>query len=1105
MHLSETALKCRSDLAFSKELVESLRQLLAELNNIVASKPKSVFDAKLAEYVFFPLSHVFRERPKLPTSAVELAVRCLDILLQTGWSKGLSPDLGLQLMIMLTFLAAVPSDSTRKLDTAEELRTSSMTCMSRLFRSLSRSQECKTNILRVINIPALGHAITVILEGSKSSSLGNLGLASLTTLQSLLRCVQEREVIASFFPGMISALTRVLSPSTNSRQPWRVLQLDLRIVEMLFDIVLADRHKIVPSEDKQEQTKGLNKAISIPRLDQEWLTKTASQVKLALSNIVKTQNHDRSEVRKALQQLCLHVLDSCSKSLSTAGSMMLETVLVLTQKDNSEDTRRRLRDMATERPSFTELLRSCLYNSLVAFPRVLLFNDDELKVRSTGQITISLDVLRSTSVDLSSLESTLLSTLQDGMSAASQNNAPNNAILESSGAMEMTSTSLTPKNTSQNRFIDFPMILASSKGGGNNASLLDEVVKELSGNSNAVTLAQSALDAARVADTSVVVTNFWISLNLLRHRFAHNGVVEDVLSKDSPSDQETGVREELYAFAINILSRSEDDVEIDWCLQVLSLEAVAFHAECQGQEFRPELADVLYPVLNLMGSQTQTLHRHAVICLNSMATSCGYDHAQDLIVSNADYLVNGIGVKLNNFDISPQTPQVLAMLVTMVGPRLLPYLDDITYSIFDALECFHGYPTLVELLFSVLRTITFEGVKTPALTIQGPHQHSHAKPPVTPTSMAEITARFRRRADRRASRERDLSPGETPQLPQQTPQQPWRDLRQPHPTQTSPPSHKEPEPEPEPVSTDEKPPPLTHTYRTLHRITLLTQHHLPSANPHARASLLTLLTHSLPYLAAHEDTFLPLVHTLWPILVPRLHDSEAYVVAGVLDALGAMCEGAGDFVAGRVDEIWPGIRMLWREAEGRVQRSERVAARGKKRAKAMRALPAPAPAPPVEAELELQVREAGPAGRLSSRELATITKPEAGSQVDWGSGGDAAGGREYVPTTTTTVRNALARFLLRLVSYVRVSYAVFDEILTVMLRDALVREGRGDVREALERRNADAVWLALEEARWDRTRLGRAGEVGLEELRNYWEGRRPGSVGRGPGFVVVEF
>src|SRR5437016_6151688 len=132
------------------------------------------------------------------------------------------------------------------------------------------------------------------------------------------------------------------------------------------------------------------------------------------------------------------------------------------------------------------------------------------------------------------------------------------------------------------------------------------------------------------------------------------------------------------------------------------------------------------------------LRNHAITCLNIVSNACGYAHPSNLIVSNVDYLVNAVALKLNTFDISPQAPQVLLMMIRLSGPSLLPYLDDLVESIFAALEYFHGYPKLVELLFSVLKGIAEEGVKTPQLAITTGDVDSHHKLPWKLASVADV-------------------------------------------------------------------------------------------------------------------------------------------------------------------------------------------------------------------------------------------------------------------------------------------------------------------------------------------------------------------------------
>ncbi|KAG9542254.1 ARM repeat-containing protein, partial [Aureobasidium melanogenum] len=321
-------------------------------------------------------------------------------------------------------------------------------------------------------------------------------------------------------------------------------------------------------------------------------------------------------------------------------------------------------------------------------------------------------------------------------------------------------------------------------------------------------------------------------------------LIGDLYSKD----QSLSLREQLYSFSLEVL---ENDESTDWRLQSLALEAVALHAQQYGVEFRGELVEALYPILHHLGSESGYVRNHAMTCLNIVASACKYSDAGELIVSNVDYLVNAVALKLNAFDVSPQGPQVLLMMVRLAGPSLLPYLEDTLESIFAALEDYHGYTTLVELLFAVLRTMAEEGVKLPMLSIangsETPNKDSSRWKPADLKELMETIKSLSQKSD-------DVLDPPTRLLDPED-DAPDNQLDSPEPTESTPPAPK--------------------TYNLLLKITQLTQHYLSSSSPSLRASLFSLLSTTIPSLAKHENSFLPLVNTLWPEVTSRLFDSEA--------------------------------------------------------------------------------------------------------------------------------------------------------------------------------------------------------------------------------------
>ncbi|KAI9665218.1 MAG: hypothetical protein M1831_002228 [Alyxoria varia] len=1084
--LSDAALKFQPSRAGNRILIDKLDELSRILNTIEANtKTRRALSPKLGEYAFFPLSHVFRRRNEVPVRALELATSCLLIILRRAWGSATPPDLGIQLLVLLTFLAANADVNDGafevELNSTEELQAMALSGLAIVFRSITQTKDGSKALVDTANVPAIAHTVTTMLRGVADTKSNNVSLAGAEAISSFVTCINDREVLASFFPGIISSITKTVTPSQEVRRPCKVLQLCLNVITRLFRVVFtgpfADQEATKESSSEKARP-------SKPRLDESWLEDTAAKVKIALSNVLKLRDHERREVRVALEELCLATLEECYRPLRDSTPLALEALLVLSQHDGMQEPSARLSVLLQENKDLAELLRSNLYDGIESLPQTMLSNDDAVRQRGARKITASYRLLKQSSVEVTSLDDHIFSNLQQSMNALLANPCHQPCVEEShlpanaSASLELSATSNFSKGS---EFLS----VAEHEGLGSSIQLVRNMLQEMCTRDTSLSMAQQCLDVARAPGEESRVTNFWLALNILRSRFTLSEDLEEFLSLDETSPLEAELRDELYTHALWILTRSEDDdVRVDWREQALSVEAVAFYASCVQEDFRPELSECLFPVLHILGGRSLRLREHAIVCLNSVAASCGYQNAKDIVISNVDYLVNGIGLKLNTFDISPQAPQVLLMLVEMVGPKLLPYLDDLVNNMFDALDCFHGYPRLVELLFSVLRTIVKRGVDAPALTGSGSKEpRSHLKTRPRPPTIEDVAEDLRQRAQRAGKRKSEVN------IPEETPKRPWKELR-PDTEQKKEEHPSDPDSEPnDPKPSEEPPSPTTtRTYTLLHRITLQTQHHLPNSFPAIRSSLLTLLSHSLPYLSYHEDTFLPLIHTLWPVLTPRLADPEMYVVCGVLNVLTKMCEGAGDFVSRRVEGLWPVIKRL----HGRTKEEN---AEGKGKARGLVGMGGKgggggggvvnlAGAGSSRAQLRqggpllLPIRsQTAPDKQFSSQDLRVVkSTPQAAESADPISRENTASlttsaaaqpdnATFYTPTTVTMLRNSLTTFLVCLITHVQVSHRILTEIVSDMLWKPLVVEGREDVRQALERVNADAVWLALARSR----------------------------------------
>ncbi|KAI9823533.1 MAG: hypothetical protein M1819_001334 [Sarea resinae] len=1125
--LSQVALEFRVGKATSKDVICSLEELLDTLKDI--TREKNALDEKLADYVFFPLSHILRESQKLPSRVLELALQCLKTLLETGWRQRVEPNLGRQLLILLSFLAGGNPAVSKGKSAPEDLAAVAFECLAGLFRSLGHSHEGRTSLTGTENIPPLGHCVTVLLEGIESGGSVTIQLSALQALSALQSSLDDREALANFFPGIVSSLTRTLQPNTQVRRTYKVLKIALDLLTEVVLSVVGDAAMTASDASAKPTPKSSTEPES--PLGSSWLKATAAQVKLALANVIKLRNHERPEVRASLLRLCLVVLEQCRKSLSDSASMMVETIIALSEDEDPDSGflgEAVLKQIASAEPRITEMLNSSLHSWLVALPRVMQSNDDTAKQKIIKQISVSFKILTELGADSNIVDSTMATNLRDSVSAAlhrpSKAGATANQNAPSGSNMDIL------LSADQSRSTTFSPVLASNPRQQDTMNELHLLVKQLSGFESSLKMVRAIFENMRDTSGDSMLASFWLTLNILRGASSGNPTLEDLLDFGATSslNLRSGLTEELYSFSLSRLSEGHGGQDPDWRVQALAIEGVTLQAQQLKEDFRLELVDALYPIVHLAGSSVTQLREHAVTSLNLISDACGYTNASDLIISNVDYLVNAVALKLNTFDISPQAPQVLLMMIKLSGPALLPYLDDLVDSIFAALDNFHGYPRLVELLFAVLGGIVEEGSRADALTLPSGRGINHRKPPRNSMTMDQLAVLIKTSKAKKEVEEISYSTLPDP-LPTTLPTRPWKDLTKDITSSATPQEEQDEETDPEsqppppPATAPPKPPSKTHTL--LHRTALLTQHYLTHPSPTLRLQLLNLLKTATAPLCHHQllslpsntetteeddqqDDFLPLIATLWTPLITRLYDTEPYVTIAAADTIAAFCIAAGDFVSSRIEDEWVAkLRGLCRGVRDRVF-AERRRERG--RWKRVRGVTAG------QRTTSSSLRAIGGSGTL----FVASSPPSTG-----GGGGGEGGLTTLSPSAapvsqTLTARGhahahahaqphdplaysqptktwaALLHLLLTILSHVAVSRAVGDQMAEMILeyyypldddddnddKDIVSPRGADDhTREEalgiLKAWNDDLVWLVAESRKWRKKGHGTANGV----------------------------
>ena len=907
--LSQVALRFKGNKATAKDIISSLEGLYEVLKTI--SPQGNALDSKLADYVFFPLSHIFRDSKGLPVRAVEVALQCLQILISQGWRSQLSSELGKQLLILLCFLAGGSPTDAKVKDVNEELSAAAFKCLGNLFEA-SNGAGLGTKSVDSKDVPILGHTVTVMLDGVTDGPSVSVRLSALNALDSLVNGIMDEEALKGIFPGVTSSLTKVLSSKSGSKPSYKVLTTSLVILTTIICKVMND-NKDVDSSNFQQGS------VVSSKIDWDetgsWATATSAQVKMALANIMPLRYHDRSEVREALMQLCTSIIQKCRTSLSQSIPILTETLVVLFSHSGNAVTVFNVGSLLATDSGLLDMVKSSLHDWIVALPRVMQSNDDTKKSRTIEQISTAFRLLESHDLNLEVLNDSMAVNLRASVSAAIRASPTAHAISESS--LEVSQLIESTNTASTSAMVFQPMLFSESS---NRPTMigLQKLAAQLQDTPMSTRMQQDIVSTLRTTSKDEQLAGLWLSLQLLNQAFAESAIVDQYLNLPPGQDLQDSLLDDVYSFSLDVLSKSTFEDEDRWKLQGLALEAVALQARSQKEDFRPELVDALYPILERLGSNNAGLQQHAIACLNTVSAACDYPNPAALIIDNADYLVNAVALKLNTFDISPQAPKVLVMMVRLCGLALIPYLDDLVESVFAILACYHGYPKLVESLFSVLNAIVEEAAKSSMPAIKYGTNATTRPKFYKPTTIAELASILRS----------NLEHTNHTLLPQPSPPSPPRSSTKP----LSQEDFKSPEPEDYPEAPADPPAPApSKTHTLLTSITNLTPSHLTTPSPPLRTHILNLLTTALPVLASDTDTFLPIAAQLFPSITARLYDHEAYTTLAAANALATLCECAGDFLFTRVEGEWDSLLGLYKRAEGDMKEEARIHSKGNRR------------------------------------------------------------------------------------------------------------------------------------------------------------------------------
>ena len=903
VELSQITLKYNGQFADAQDVIQGLTNVYESLRAVNALGPK------LADYVFFPLSHVFRHSPSMPSKATNLALSCLNILIRHGWREETRQNLVKQILLLLGQLAGGFGKTGKMTTVSEETDICVLQCYSGLFQNSCGTISAFCNSQESESISVTGHTISIILSSMSESLSTDVRLIATEALQGLVSSVSDVELLRSFLPGILSQLTKILRPRPNIRQSYKVVYMGIQITTELLRKVLSDEASFGTLVAGSQESASVKSERVKPT--EAWLMSTSSQLGLVLVNLLPLQYHEREEVVTAFSKLCIMLLRDCQSILRKSTGLVVQTLLSVCTydfTDNGINSPQVLLDLMKVNNDVPANLQAILHDHISALPRVMQINDAAKRKRHVSQIRLALEACHSFDFDTEIVEGTLISALQQSVvavldSCSSRNTNPvqdeiadmDDSLKHASGLQSMT------------LFKPLPMT----------GKIQDDCLPDLDGLIEAL----HAVDSTRLLRYKLVrdivhvsgkeqMACLWLSSRLLHSSVENLGAMEDLLQGRAilePSDAD--FLDVIYSYSIDVLTRPELDDITDWRSQAIAMEVIAMQSFVQKLAFRTELVESLFPIVQGLASSNHALRGHATVCLNVLSNSCGYPSPSDLVIDNVDYLVNAITLRFNTFIINLKTPQVLSMMITLCGHELIPKLDDLIESIFSMLANFHGYSSVVTSLFSVLSKLVQRSQQKSNLALE----QAIPKLPLVKSSMSTSVPDVVRLLSRLSAlsttedtiQPKDLGPNALASVPSTVVGD--RTTRDNDEILKSSPAVEDEAL----VNTPRQ------TYRMVQSIVRLSQYYLTHESPSLRQHLLELISMGCITLATNEDEFLPVINDIWPGVMQRLYDPEVFVSISAMKAVSRIFQHAGFFVASRVHSEWHNLRALYHRNQPR--------------------------------------------------------------------------------------------------------------------------------------------------------------------------------------------
>ena len=874
---------------------------------------------ELHEYLLFPLRVIFLQKTNIKDDTIISAADCMRCVLLKSQVKEWKTFEDL-CQILLLQISGNDNGQVYALG-SEDRKVSILNSLLSLFEtSLYNHQKL---FYHFNHIPFIGHVVTICLSVVANDKHKQLRRIAISVIKSLcfvpkdantfddkISRVRIGNCIASFVPGILSALIKVVSGDANQGQAVKCKALEtisevLKISASDIDIELANDSRIKERFSLDKVPLQLQN-ITVTR-DTLWVDNLSSKMEAILQHVTTACDSLNVNVQLAALDFAHNMLQYCSKKIfNTHLGSLLKIPCILLQ-DNAEKvvlkSKEIIEDFSCKSENdlkVTDILQEEFFNLCRTLPKTISKSSDHEKLSCLNLINGILEVLKFnlqsvlySSAHLDNLLKSLVFCFQMDLSELHKIEEVASSVTNFDQEIATFFKGQSKHWLFKKTFVQF-----------HNADICEALVKlcRLLGQHGDVEVLLDNLKERYEMESqsrpAVVITNE-ILLGAMAENFKSSNIYDQIdhlidiytsnenwyLSTNYFSLYGLTNQEPRYPNTAVVKSNSQNvmlkTVNANIVLTCLHLEALATFSIVLSRSFRKTLIKTLYPLLEKVNDSNHLISSCALKSLNIVAKSCQYKTIADLINENADYLVSTISINLRHLGLFPTSPAVLQVMLTHSDVTIFPLIRDTVDEILTAMDLHRVESryllSFLPVLMSTVKAINIWFTEKGREATQNPLKnevHSLSQFSLDEDYASTISNELN-------SFNSNFKVGNL-----EMPATKMEDNLQP-------PQNSD---DGERLTDDFEKKETPQHIKVVEQILQRSAHLLSNENPKVRLLVMNVIDESVLCLSLENDVLLPLVHKLWAPLTARCADPELQIVTKAFNVICNLGAHSGTFM-----------------------------------------------------------------------------------------------------------------------------------------------------------------------------------------------------------------